>query len=200
MATKKNSASSILAEQSAPPSAAPEKTSPLVEDKQVTITSSALQELLASVISKTQEQASLQTKALVDAILESRKPYVDPKRAENEKRWRESMRRQRLKLDASLKADQNRCEHIMGSNALSEYPDLHRRSSILKHALDTGEVIGMCTNCGRVWWPDDPDYFSQLKRHTTNKMSQAGQRFSVIAKRQLQKLQEKEREKEAQKK
>jgi uncharacterized protein with PIN domain len=189
MTIKKNSASSILADTPATESSVAEKVAaPAVvsDEAPVNLTGAQLKDLLRTVISQTQEQASTQTKALVEAILESRKPYIDPKREENEKRWRAQMRKQREMMDANLKADQNRCEHIMGSNALSEYPDLHNRSSIIKHVLDTGEIIGMCTNCNKVWWPGDADYYTELRRHTTNKMSSAGRRFSVQVQQALE--------------
>ena len=75
-------------------------------------------------------------------------------------------------------ADQATCEHLQGSNALSEFPG--QLTSIAWHRLDAGTIFGICTNCLRQFWPTDPDYVTQFRRKSGNKISAAGQRNFLI--------------------
>lgn len=124
-----------------------------------------------------QEDLVSVAKILAQAIIDSKIPYVDPKQVENERKMRESMRKQREKFHADLIASQELCPHLQGSNPLSEMSS--QLTSIAPHRLDDGTVIGICTNCLRVFRPGDKDYLTQMRRKSGNKISSAGQRFSL---------------------
>jgi hypothetical protein len=65
----------------------------------------------------------------------------------------------------------------MACNPLSSTRDMFGRASFIKHRLDTGVEILLCTNCQKVVWPDDPDYAKYYNAHTTNVSSSAGNRY-----------------------
>lgn len=115
---------------------------------------------------------------LAQAIVDSRKPYVDPRQAENDELFRETSRAIEERKQAAVKADQATCPHLQGCNELSDKTgDL---SSIAWHDLGNGIIFGLCTNCIRPFWPTDPDYVSQFKRKSGNKISGAGQRRFIV--------------------
>jgi hypothetical protein len=82
---------------------------------------SMTQESLLELLMKFNEASS---DKLANALLESRKPYRDPKQEENEEFMREQAREQRRRESANLKAYQDNCPHLAGSNPLSDQPDL----------------------------------------------------------------------------
>jgi hypothetical protein len=94
--------------------------------------------------------------------------------SENERQFRRTMRELRERQKALKKLEQNECPHIAGSSVFSEEQDVRRRTSIVWHRLDTGETFGLCTNCGKQFWPKDVDYEVWRKKPCFNKMSAAG--------------------------
>src|SRR5579875_3449487 len=126
----------------------------MAEEKNLTLSAKDLQALINSAVTaavtkatEAAAQGNIETfKMLADAIIESRKPYVDPNKVKNEELMREQMREQRRRLEESLKRDQARCQHLQGSHELSDFPSPHGLTSIVHHYLDTGEQIGICTN------------------------------------------------------
>lgn len=140
----------------------------------VTLTLAELQKLINS--SKGDSIENL-ARVLADALIESKKPYVDPLQKQNEAAMRQSMRDQAARHKAAVEASQEICPHLQGCNALSEFPG--QLTSIVQHRLDTGEIIGLCTNCQRIFRVGDPDYATQMRRKSGNKLSAAGQRFFI---------------------
>jgi hypothetical protein len=115
-------------------------------------------------------------KAIVDGLKEVRKPYVDPKQKALEVVTRKQMREQQEKQRAEFLAAQQFCEHKQGSNPLGWYNDPNK-SSFAVHRLDTGEWIGICTNCTKVissLLPEDREFFRHIRG--TNIKSAAGER------------------------
>jgi len=145
--------------------------SPLSEPEFVSISREELEELKQSK-SETRQLAE----ALAAAIQDSRKPYVSPGDLENQAASRASMKRMAEGQRLSKKQEQDACPHIMACNPLSSTRDMFNRASIIKHRLDTGIEVLVCTNCQKVAWPDDPDYLKLYNAHTTNQPSSAGQR------------------------
>lgn len=147
----------------------------------VTFTPKQLQELIAGAVSSAVEKANEQSASafekLANALIESRKPYVDPKQAENEENMRKQMREQTRKQKLLLERDQQVCEHKQGSNSLSMFTSPMGMSSIIHHTLDTGEVIGICTNCIKIIRWGDPDYTKLMNMRSGDVPSSAGRRF-----------------------
>jgi hypothetical protein len=113
-------------------------------------------------------------KAMADALLESRKPYIDPKKEYNENLMREQMREVMVRQKRDMEYAQENCEHHMGCNPLSSQPS--QTSSFIKHTLDTGEVIGICTVCTKVLSSLNPTDRKLLSASSNNKQSTAGVR------------------------
>ena len=143
----------------------------------VNFTKQEFSDLIGQLVEKLTAQNNAQNRELVNAILKSREPYVSPQAKADADAMKEQMRRQHEQLEANRLADQARCEHIQGSNSLSDYPSVYGRTSIIWHVLDTQEVIGVCTNCTRVFRSCDPDYATWRKKPSGNRMSAAGQRW-----------------------
>lgn len=137
----------------------------------VTLSLSELKELLGHTSQVSQDQ----TAKLVEAILESRKPYTDPNAERIKRNVRKKMREQLLKEDRNIDLEQERCVHMQG---------LHGRipgqlTAIAKHLLDTGEMIGICLACLRIFRSHDADYMYWLQRPSGCELSQAGRRTLV---------------------
>lgn len=146
--------------------------------EKVSLSLAELKELMiAAVSAAVQTSSESSAKMISEAFMEARKPYIDPKQIENEATMRTSMREVQKRIDADIKASQEYCQHLQGSNALSDYPSPFGLTSIIKHQTDTGELIGICTNCQRVFRMDDPDYVTQMRRASGNRTSAAGQRW-----------------------
>lgn len=141
-------------------------------EKELVFKESELERIIAAAVSAAVRSSS---GLLADAIKESRKPYIDPKQAENDETMRTQMREQSARIAADIRASQDLCPHLQGSNPLSEQPK--QTTSIVMHRRDTNDVIGICTNCLRVFKPGDPDYMQWMKKKSGNKMSEAGRRF-----------------------
>jgi hypothetical protein len=80
-------------------------------------------------------------------------------------------------MEAAVKAAQDQCPHLAGSNPLSDQPDLLNRTSIIWHTSDSSETYGICTNCQRVFHENDADYAQWRRRVSINKQSRSGERF-----------------------
>ncbi len=135
------------------------------------------EQLQAIIVSAVEGAGEKQAKILAEALIESKKPYVDPKQAENAEADRKRDAEIQARMRENLKRDRQNCKHIRGSNALSDWPDDHNLTSIIHHQLDNGKLIGICTNCQRVWYPGDADYNEWMSKRSGNRMSLAGQRF-----------------------
>jgi len=137
------------------------------------------------------EMASIIAKALI----ESKKPYIDPRVKANNEAARRSMLESRKREQEAFIAAQSNCLHKKGSNPLSWYSDPNNSSFVL-HRLDTGEWIGICTNCTKVissLLPADQPFFTGSRG--TNIRSAAGERvFSDPIKAQRARLGEDQKE------
>jgi hypothetical protein len=120
------------------------RTSVSYQDLQAIVSSAVAEAVKAAIASQSQN-----TTALADAIRDSKKPYIDPRAKANDEAMRKSMIASKAeeKQRTSFFQD-NVCPHTMGSSESSAraLPD----SSFAVHVLDTGEVIGVCTNCQKV--------------------------------------------------
>ena|SRR5271154_7049636 len=145
---------------------------PVKNENKVEMSVGDLEGLIARIQESSDKKLELIVDRLSGALLEARKPYVSDAQKENEKSMRESMRAQRDRLMADIAASQQVCPHLQGSNALSDVSG--DRTSIVQHRLDTGAVIGICTNCVRIFKPGDADYLVQMRRKSGNRMSSAG--------------------------
>lgn len=151
------------------------------KSEKISLSLDDLKDIVSSAIASavSQSQAS-SAKIIADAMLEARKPYVDPRQLENEKAMRESMRAVNERINREIELSKETCPHLQGSNALSEFQG--QLGSFVLHQLDTGEVIGICTNCqkiirstndGKEGRPDDRQFFN---KKSANRLSRAGQR------------------------
>lgn len=145
------------------------------KDAKVEMTFGDLESLISKITESSNQKIEAFARLLSDAIIESKKPYVSDAQKANEKAMRESMVAQRERLQRDLEASQESCPHLQGSNALSDFSG--QLTSIVYHRLDTGAVIGICTNCLRVFKPGDKDYIQQMKRKSGNRISSAGIRM-----------------------
>lgn len=142
------------------------------------LSAEALQTLLSTVVSSAVEQAVARTAQITSkAIEESKKPYKDPLQEQNDEAMRRSMREQRERDRVREKISQRNCPHLQGSNPLSDFSS--NLTSIVQHVLDSGEMIGICTNCLRVFREGDPDYVQWMQKKSGNRTSSAGQRFMI---------------------
>jgi hypothetical protein len=133
------------------------------------ITAAQLMELF-----KSMTQGSNET--LAHAILEARKPYIDPRKEIDEENARIQAREQMRRQKEDQKYSQSVCPHVAGSNALSELPDTAGRTSIVWHRFDVGDELGICTNCTRIFTPTDTDYAQWRMKKSYNRMSRSGDR------------------------
>lgn len=131
------------------------------------------QESLLELIAKMNDAS---TEKLVSALIESRKPYTDPKQEQNEEFMRQQAREQRKREEASRKYEQSNCPHTAGCNSLSDQLDLHNRTCIVWHTSDSTETFGICSNCQRIFRENDSDYAEWRRKPCINKQSKAGER------------------------
>lgn len=151
------------------------------KSEKISLSTDELKDLITTAISSAITQSNqASAKVIADAMLEARKPYVDPRQEANEKAMRESMRMVQDRINKEIEASKNTCPHLQGSNALSEFQG--QLGSFVLHQLDTGEVIGICTNCqkiirstndGQDGRPNDSQWFN---KKSANRLSRAGQR------------------------
>lgn len=140
-----------------------------------TITMDQLLPLLQAITSQQTSAAEVQAKILADAIISAQKPYVDPKKEENEEKFREQMRRQAKQERENLKSSRNICPHIAGSNPLSEFQDQWGRTCIVWHQSPSSEWVGTCLQCQRQFFENDPDYSEWRRKMSICKVSGSGQ-------------------------
>ena len=146
---------------------------PKETEEQITLTPDELKKIIAEAV-KTQAQPDTTSmfKELVQAVIESRKPYVAPGQEENEKMLRQANREQQQAIIRNKRAAQDNCPHTVGLAGQKPGDD----SSFWIHKLDTGETIGICSFCQKVissLVPEDQRFFA-LKG--SNAPSSAGQR------------------------
>lgn len=136
-----------------------------------------LQAIVSAAVAAALEHASKQTSAsnsdLAAAILKAREPYIDPKVKANEASARKSMKEQAARQKATKKMEQAACPHYKGCNNLSA-EGKPQDASIAHLRLDTGELIGVCTNCTRVFSSLNPEDVPYLQKKTTNQRASAG--------------------------
>jgi hypothetical protein len=142
------------------------------KSENVTLSKGDLAEIIATAIASASQHQSESNRALAEAIIESRKPYKDPNVAANEEAARQSMRESNERMRQQIKANQRGCSHLR--NAGGTRPDT--LTAIAKHQLDHGEIIGICTECIRVFKPGDGDYTFWMRKASGHEMSRAGQR------------------------
>lgn len=138
-------------------------------------TAQLLQLLNTMAASQTQSSQNL-AQTLADAIVKAREPFVDPKKEENDKMFREQNRRQMEQERQAKYANQKACPHIAGCNSLSDFRDHMSRTSIIWHKTDSSETLGICTNCQRIFHDNEPDYQEWRSKPCFNKPSASGNR------------------------
>jgi hypothetical protein len=150
-----------------------DETATPVRKQQLTLGIEELQALIASSVSEAVKQSG---HAFAAALLESRKPYTDPRQEANAAMMKEGFKVSQERMNAEIEASRASCEHVQGSNALSEFQG--QMGSFVLHQLDTGVVIGICTNCQKTIWSNstDPEDLKYFKKKQANRMSKAGQR------------------------
>ena len=115
-------------------------------------------------------------KALAEAIIDSKKPYVDPRKKLNDEMFKDQERQIALRTKMNVQYAQSTCEHIAGCSQLSEQKDIAGRTSFVWHRNDIGVDIGVCTVCQKILRPEDPDYALWRRKSSFNKLSAAGTR------------------------
>lgn len=150
---------------------------PISTNDLLTLIASMQSQLLAS------QQAQAETsKLLAEAIIKTTEPRetkLTPKQiaeAANEKLFKDNERALEKRKKDNQKAEQTYCEHIAGCSQLGDEKDLRGRTSILWHRNDVSVDIGICTNCQRIFRPDEPDYMAWRRKPSINKLSMAGPR------------------------
>lgn len=133
-----------------------------------------LQALISASVSQAVEQSS---KVIAQALVDSRKPYVDPRHAENERLFRANDKEVQERIRREIEASRDNCAHLQGSNALSEFQG--QLGSFVLHQLDTGVVVGICTNCQKQIWSNEPKDAEFFRKKSANRMSRSGQRFFI---------------------
>jgi hypothetical protein len=160
-------------------------------EQTVTLSLSELNAMVINAVAAAAAQstnASTETaKIIAAAIAESMRPPVDPQAAakrENDEMMREMDQELRIRIEEAKRNSQSGCEHIQGSNSLSDWTLPDGRSAFWLHQLDTSEWIGICSNCQKVVSEvsDDPSerqIFQSTRRKMGNRPSKAGQREHV---------------------
>lgn len=123
----------------------------------------------------TSQSAEVSAKILADALLESRKPYVDPRKEQNDKMMKEQTRQTTDRINADIARSREYCPHKKAASELSTR--VSEDGAFVVHVLDTGEMIGICTNCQKVissLIPEDLKFFSARGGNTP---SRAGTRI-----------------------
>jgi hypothetical protein len=121
------------------------------------------------------ENTHAMAKTIAEALVEARKPYVSPQDVANREAARKSSREQAAKQKSIKDWEQGHCPHVKGSNPNSFRSDPYD-SAVQKHLLDTGEVIGICSNCTKVFSSLNPEDYQWLTAKSTNQVSMAGRR------------------------
>jgi hypothetical protein len=134
-----------------------------------------LQSIINAAVTAALQTQAANTTQLAEAIRDSKTPYVDPKQKANNESMRRSMIEAKKQEKERTEFFQNKvCPHTMGSspNSARSLPD----SSFAVHTLDTGEIIGVCTNCQKVISSQVQDDIQWFAKKGGNIRSSAGQR------------------------
>jgi hypothetical protein len=108
-----------------------------------------LQALITAAVKAAKESESSSQDNLAAAILKSREPYEKPQDKANRQAARKSMIQSRKDQQRAIRFNQDEvCKHVQGSNANSTRRSTD--SAFFKMLLDTGETIGVCSNCQKV--------------------------------------------------
>lgn len=162
--------------------------SPITTDGLLSLIASMSQQLLASQKAAADQAASaaLANDRLAAAILKTTEPREVLKtrqqlaQEENDKLFDANAKETRRRQLLNKAAAEDYCVHIAGCSQLSEQKDIAGRTSIVWHRTDAQYDVGICTNCGRQFHPDDPldalghTYSFWRKQASFNKLSQAG--------------------------
>jgi hypothetical protein len=135
----------------------------------ITLTSEQLQNLLAAASAPKEDNGKFEQ--LVHAIIESRKPYVDPRTEANEEEFRRSSREQEKNKQIAKANAEAFCPHEKGSTGNRSYGE----SAFWILRLDTGLTIGVCSQCGKVINSLNPDHTVFFRKRGDNLPGQAGQ-------------------------
>jgi hypothetical protein len=109
---------------------------------------------------------------LVQAIVESRKPYRDPKQELNDLEFQKSNREQEENKRRLTKNSHDNCPHEKGANGNRSFGE----SAFWKLRLDTGETIGICSQCGKEISSLYPEHMVFFRKRGDNLDASAGQR------------------------
>jgi hypothetical protein len=141
---------------------AKQETTPVIaEDQQISLTVDQLQEIISAAVAKQNSAPSSDQmfSKLIEAVIESRKPYKDPLQAENDRLQRDADRAQLAATEANKKFAQDSCPHVKGLGG----QEPGSTSSFWLHTADTGERIGICSFCQKVissLVPEDAKFFA----------------------------------------
>lgn len=147
--------------------------------EKITVGATELQAIVAAAVAAALDKAQgaqvESAKIIAEALIEARKPYKDPNQEENQKRMREQMRETQERIRKNIEASRDACPHLQGSNPLSSFQG--QSGSFVLHTLDTGEMIGICTNCLKVISSSNRDDIKFFQKKNGNVPSAAGQRI-----------------------
>lgn len=130
-------------------------------DQQISLTFEQLQELIETAHKKQNNEPNSNElfSSLIAAVIESRKPYVDPAQVENEASFKEANRAALHATRENIKRIQDNCPHKKGLGGQTPGDD----SAFWIHRTDTGETIGICSYCQKVistLIPEDAKFFA----------------------------------------
>jgi len=144
-------------------------------DQRISMSAAELQTLISTITAQVTAAQAESNKALAEAIRDSNKPYVDPKKAENDEMFRKNTREQEERRRKAVQASQEWCQHIAGG--MGDIKDIGGRTSIAWHRFDNGQTVGICTQCIRVIRETDEDFRKWWGQPKMNKMSRSGDRY-----------------------
>lgn len=138
------------------------------------LTSAQLLQVIAEMQAKSDERLAKVVASVGDAIIESKKPYVNPKDEETAKLFAQNTREQFKRQKRNEEIQHEACPHIAGCNNLSESRDMYGRTDIIWHTSVSTEIIGICANCQRWFYESDPDYMKWRGMQSNHKPSKSG--------------------------
>lgn len=145
------------------------KAEPKIEVPDTPISTAQLLDLLSKMNSESSDR-------LAKTLIESRKPYVDPRVEQNEEMFRQQTRMQMAEERKAKYDSQQACPHVIGCNPLSDRYDRNGLTSIIWHRFDHQDVEGICTVCQRIFAINDPDYIQWKRLPSANRASASGER------------------------
>jgi tRNA A37 threonylcarbamoyladenosine synthetase subunit TsaC/SUA5/YrdC len=143
-------------------------------DQPISLTIDQLKEIVNAASAAQSGNSGLEQKfsQLVEAIIESRKPYVAPGTEENEEEFRRLGREQEAFKKQNREWAQRLCAHRIGAGGPKPGEN---NSGFWIHRTDTGETIGICCSCQKVISSLNPED-APLFAGSANVPSSAGQR------------------------